>query len=71
MFARLKASRLGKWLYRLSRHRRLGGPLRWLLAQGIHERLAPAHWRAANRRHNARQAATLAAFRARHRQSRT
>ncbi|KAA0912323.1 hypothetical protein [Aquicoccus porphyridii] len=65
LLARLKATRLGKWLYRQSRHPRLGVPLRWVMAQGIHERLDLAHWRAANRRHNARQAATLAAFRAR------
>lgn len=65
MLARLKASLLGKWLYRLSRHSLLGAPLRWLLDQGVVERLDPAHWKAANRQHNARQAATLAAFRAR------
>lgn len=65
MLARLKATSLGKWLYRLSRHERLGAPLRWLLDRGIAEQLDPAHWNTANRQHNARQAAMLAAFRAR------
>lgn len=70
MLARLKASFVGKWLYRLSRHPRLGAPMRWVLDRGLHERLDPAHWRAANRQHNARQTETLAAFRARTRQAR-
>ncbi|AKP00183.1 hypothetical protein PVW47_11580 [Marinovum sp. SP66] len=65
MLARLKATLLGKWLYRLSRHDIFGAPLRWLLDLGVAEQLDPAHWKAANRQHNARQAATLAAFRTR------
>lgn len=65
MLARLKATPLGKWLYRLSRQERLGAPLRWLLDLGVAEQLDVAHWKTANRQHNARQAATLAAFRAR------
>ena len=64
MLARLKATLLGKWLYRLSRHDIFGAPLLWLLDLGVAEQLDPAHWKAANRQHNARQAATLAAFRA-------
>lgn len=63
MLARLKATPVGKWLYRLSRRQRLGAPLRWLLDLGVAEQLDPAHWKAAHRQHNARQAATLAAFR--------
>ena len=35
MLARLKATLLGKWLYRLSRHDIFGAPLRWLLDLGV------------------------------------
>lgn len=70
MIAYLKTSRLGKRLYRLSRRRILGAPLRWLSRRGAFEVLEAAHFKPGNRRHNAAQARTLAQFRARHRKTR-
>jgi hypothetical protein len=70
MIAHLKTSRLGKRLYRLSHHRLLGAPLRWLSRRGAFEVMDAAHLKPENRRHNAAQTRTLAQFRAGHRQTR-
>lgn len=70
MIARLKATLLGKWLYRLSRLPVIGLPLRWLSRREAFKAIDLAHFRAENRRHNATQARTLAAFRADHGQNR-
>jgi len=69
MIAKLKATRLGKWIYRLSRLRIIRRPLRWLSQRRVFDAFDIAHFRAENRRHNARQTRTLARFRANHRQN--
>lgn len=69
MIARLKATLLGKWLYRLSRLPIIARPLRWLSRRGAFEVIDLAHFRAKNRRHNATQARTLAVFRESHKQN--
>lgn len=67
MIARLKASRLGKWLYRLSRRGTMEQAMIWLSRCGIIDALNPAHFKPDNRRHNAMQARRLDSFRSQHR----
>jgi hypothetical protein len=64
MLTRLKKTRAGRFLQRLSRRRLIGAPLRrlaWALRQDWSN---PAYWSAANRRHNRDQIAILARFQA-------
>jgi len=70
MIAHLKASRLGKWLYRLSRWGVLGKAVRWFSRRGVFEVLDAAHFKPENRRHNTMQARRLANFRSQYRQPR-
>lgn len=63
MLQRLKQSRLGKVLYRLSRSS-FGSPLRLLARLVQHERLNPSHLAWRNRRHNRQQMQILARFEA-------
>ncbi len=64
MLTRLKRSGWGRMLYRLSKRRRLGVPLRAAKAIVGHQIWNPAHYQAANIKHNRRQRQTLAAFEA-------
>jgi len=64
MLTRLKKTRFGGFLTRLSRNRVVGAPLRllaWSLRQDWSD---PAYWGLANRRHNREQARILARFQA-------
>jgi len=64
MLTRLKKTRFGGFLYRLSRNRVVGAPLRLAAWSAQQDWSNPAYWGLANRRHNRDQAAILARFQA-------